>query len=138
MRKLLCVAVLMVMALLAGCATSAENQALLSRYRNSIPVCSSADDCEFKWAAARRWVQNNAGFRIQNYSEDFIQTHKSGDYANTLLGVEVSREPLGSGQYQIVARMWINNAFSQGAIPAKLVSFNDYVNTAMPMGRGGY
>lgn len=123
---------------LSGCAMTAENQALMSRARATVPTCTGQAECELKWAAARRWVQNHAGFRIQNYSSDFIQTHKSGDYANTYLGVEVSKEPLGGGAYQIVARMWINNAFSQGGIPGKLVEFNDYVNTAMPVGRGGY
>ena len=124
--------------LLTGCAMSAENQALMSRARQTMPTCTGQAECELKWAAARRWVQNNAGFRIQNYSTDFIQTYKSGDYANTDLGVEVSKEPMGGGAYQIVARMWINNALSGGGIPAKLVQFNDYVNTAMPVSSGGY
>lgn len=123
---------------LTGCAMSPQNQALMSRWQQTKPVCSGKEECELKWAAARRWVQNNAGLRIQNYSDDFIQTYKSGDYADTSLGVEVTKEPLGGGQYQIVARMWINNAFAAGEIPAKLVAFNDYVNTAMPIGRGGY
>lgn len=136
MRKAFCA--VMVATVVSGCAMTAENQALMGRYRSSIPVCQGPEECELKWAAARRWVQNNAGLRIQNYSDDYIQTHKSGDYANTLLGVEVNKEPLGGGRYQIVARMWVNNAFSQGGIPSKLVAFNDYVNTAMPMGRGGY
>lgn len=122
----------------SSCAMTAENQALMARARATVPTCTGESDCELKWAAARRWVQNNAGFRIQNYSNDFIQTYKSGDYANTDLGVEVSKEPLGGGAYQIVARMWVNNAFSQGGIPAKLVEFNGYVSTAMPVGRGGY
>lgn len=130
--------ILLSFATLLGCAMTPENQALLTRFKTSIPHCTGPEECELKWAAARRWVQNNAGLRIQNYSSDFIQTYKSGDYANTALGVEVTKEPLGDHSYQIVARMWINNAFSQGQIPAKLVEFNDYVNTAMPAGRGGY
>lgn len=120
---------------LAGCAMTEANQQMMFRYQQSKPTCTGKDECELKWAAARRWVQNNAGLRIQNYSDDFIQTYKAGDYANTDLGVEVTKEPLGGGSYQIVARMWINNAFGQGDIPAKLVAFNDYVNTAMPGGR---
>ncbi len=127
-----------VVLLLSACAMSAENQALMSRAQQTRPSCTGPEECELKWAAARRWIQNNAGFRIQNYSSDYIQTYKSGDYANTELGVEVTKEPLGGGSYQIVARMWINNGLMSGDIPPKLVAFNDYVNTAMPMGRGGY
>lgn len=117
-------------ALLTGCASTAQNKELVAKYQATIPECSSGEDCEIKWAAARRWVQMRAGLRIENYDENYIQTHKHYDFANTALGVEVTREPIGSGRYQIVAKMWVNNFLAEGDVPARMVEFNDYVNSA--------
>jgi hypothetical protein len=116
--------------LLAGCYNREAMQQQLSEYNATVPRCLDADECEMMWAAARRWVQQHSGFRIDTYSDDYIQTHKSGDYANTLLGVEVWKDPIGGGMYEIRTRMWRNNAFSQGDIPQKMLDFNRYVAAA--------
>jgi hypothetical protein len=43
----------------------------------NIPVCFTDFNCERKWAAARDWVIRNAGYKIQIYSDDLIETHNS-------------------------------------------------------------
>ncbi len=54
--------------LLAGCASQpTASQAPIS------PTCAVAD-CEVKWAAARTFVINHAGMKLQTYSADYMQT----------------------------------------------------------------
>lgn len=114
---------------LAACQTGPSRRESMEHFQQTIPSCSSSDECEVKWAAAFRFVQENCAFRIKQYDDHFIQTYQSGDYANTNLACEVVKEPQGRGVYRIIAKFWINNAFMNGA-PAKMVEFNDYVSLA--------
>ena len=95
---------------LAGCATVdphlAEKQAAL---HDNVPTCHEAKECEVKWAAARSWVIDNAGMKIQNITDGYIETYGPGDSMN--LAVRVEKKPLPDGSYKIEARVWCGNPF---------------------------
>lgn len=80
-----------------------------------------------KWAAARTFVLEHAGYKIQTYSPDFLQTFSPGEY-DADLAAEVNKEPIPGGGYRIVAKFWCNNLF--GCNPNQwttLDAFNRYV-----------
>lgn len=111
--------------------------ACVTQPRQSAPYvapaeCASKDECDVLWSAALQWVQSNCGMRIQNASEMMIQTHKSGDYADTHLGCEVTKMALGGGRYQIVPHFWVNNAFMAGSASEGMNQFNAYIRRKRP------
>ncbi len=111
--------------LLAGCASQpTASQAPIS------PTCTVAD-CEVKWAAARTFVINHAGMKLQTYSADYMQTY-SPVGGSTALGAEVNKQPIPGG-YAIVAKFWCDNPF--GCFPKAdetLREFTAAVNAAAP------
>lgn len=114
--------------LLTGCAT--VDQAVLDRIAATIPTCHDEKECEIKWAAARRWVLENADMKIQTYAPDFIQTYNPSS-AGLELAASVTKEPLPDGSYRIVARVWCDNPLGCRRPPAEMVqAFNDYVNAS--------
>lgn len=123
MRIMICAVVL-----LAACApmpTAQQYQA----FEASIPTCTTAKGCEVKWATARRWVLDNAGFKIQHMTDDFIETYNSTDYTSTDLWARISKEPVDGDTYRILIEVGCNNMF--GCHPEAMFakqSFNDYVN----------
>jgi len=66
-----------------------------------------------KWAAARTFVINHAGFKLQTYSADYMVTY-SPSGGSTALGAEVNKQPVQGG-YALVARFWCDNMF--GCVP---------------------
>lgn len=117
---------------LTGCVSSQEVDAWRSEAERTTPVCQGDDDCQVKWSAARRWVLNNAGTKIQNYGADYFDTYNPlPDSPN--LAAQVSKEALGSGKYAITAKLWCNNMFGcQPNAWKALVDFNRTVNAASP------
>ena len=103
-------------AVLAGCATvpdpAAEQQAAL--LASSVPTCKEAKECEVKWAAARDWVIDHAGMKLQNIQPDYMDTYNPPD-SGTELAVMVRKKPQADGSYKIVARVWCDNWI--GCIP---------------------
>lgn len=89
------------------------------------PTCSDAKDCEVKWGAARNWILDHAGTKIQTYSADFIETYNPNRYS-PLLAVAATKEPLADGSYKIVARMWCDNFI--GCQPNQYVALNEFYN----------
>lgn len=126
---------LAVLFLLSGCATQErrESQAALEReFRETVPVCIEGADCDQMWSAARRWVLDNAGFRIQHYGDDYIETYNNRYNAETATWARVTKEPMGSGQSRILVELGCNNWFGCGLSPladAK-VRFNRHVQAA--------
>lgn len=115
--------------ILAGCANQ-QNYELQAEAQRTIPVCLSEKECEAMWASARRWVLDNAGFKIQNYGSDYFDTYNPTQ-ASPRLAAQVSKEPFGNGSYRIIAKLWCDNMF--GCQPDKwqaLISFNSAVNSA--------
>lgn len=83
-----------------------------------------------KWAAARTYVLNTAGYRMQTYSADFMQTYPAVG-GKTEIAAEVNRQPAPGGGYAIVAKFWCDNPF--GCFPNQwdaLDGFNKAVAAA--------
>jgi hypothetical protein len=108
-------------AALAGCVTMPAEPIAAA------PTCMTDADCSVKWAAARTFVLSHAGYKIQTYSTDYLETYNSVD-TSTDLAAQVNREPLPGGGYQITGRFWCANIF--GCVPGAretLDGFNRYV-----------
>ena len=111
MRKMYRLAVAIItISLLAGCATSPEMQAKQAELSRTIPTCSGAADCNAKWEAAQLWVVHNAGWKIQTQSNVLIETYNAVN-GSTNIAVRVTKEPLGSGRYQLLVTVWCDNIF---------------------------
>jgi hypothetical protein len=118
---------------LHGCATVSQQQK--QAWHETIPICFTKADCDAKWAAARRWVQDNAGYKIQIYADDLIETYNPARN-DPKIAVSVAKNPLatsskGDKTYSIIVKVWCNNIF--GCIPSSndaIMSFNKYVSSA--------
>lgn len=115
---------------LFGCAStpSPEQEMKKSEYLNTIPICDIKLDCTAKWEAAQLWVAKNAGYKIQTATNVVIETFNP-TRDDTYLAAKITKEPIGSGKYKIVATLWCNNMF--GCNPNKWdasVNFNKFVN----------
>jgi hypothetical protein len=98
----------------------------------TIPTCVTPEECEFKWAAARRWILENAGFKLQNVTADFLETYNPTS-GSPSLAARVVKEPLGGGRYRLVVTLWCDNMF--GCVPNAwdaALGFNQYVNGSAP------
>jgi hypothetical protein len=120
--------------LLVACSTvpPEELNAARDAYNNSIPICGTAKECEAKWAAARNWMLEQCGLRLQHIEQDYLETYKSGDYANTDLYCRVTKTPISEAEYRIELTAGANNPLMYSA-PALLKiqqHFNDRVNNA--------
>lgn len=122
-------AVLICMALLAGCLTKEEIAQKQTVYKNTIPKCYSAEECNTKWAAARTWLINNSKWKIKTYTPDYMDTHYSGDYAETRPQIMVVKKLLPQGEgYSIQMTASCSNTF--GCEPNELdlmIDFNKFL-----------
>ena len=112
--------------MLAGCAVTPTYQGPIA----AAPVCASPAQCAAEWNEARTFVVNNAGYKIETYSPDFMQTYNSvGE--SPLLAATVNKQPLPGGRFKIAASFWCDN--SLGCFPdprATLNAFNKAVAAA--------
>lgn len=121
------------MALLVGCANLPPEQeaSLRSQISATVPVCATEQQCKVMWAAARTWILENAGYRLQHITDDFMETyHPVG--SSTRIGVTVQKIPGPNGETVLQARMYCDNPF--GCQPNTLLAmrnFQEYVNRAM-------
>lgn len=117
--------------ILSGCATVSSEQR--TRWNETIPVCSTDFACKTKWAAARQWVQNNSGYRIQIYTDDLIDTYNPAEY-DPKIAVTVSKTPVGktpSGHQVNTFNVQIRCGNIFGCIPTieeSILSFNKFVS----------
>lgn len=103
-----------------------------SIFESSIPICEGEKDCLAKWEAAQLWVAHNAGYKIQTATSVLIETYNATG-GSTNLSAQVTKEPLGGGKYQIIAKLWCDNIF--GCTPnakSALSEFNKKVGAATP------
>lgn len=117
--------------IVAGCATdSPERQAKLAELQRTIPTCSSTEECNEKWEAAQLWVVKNSGWKIQIQSNVLIETYNSINHSPNI-AVRVTKEPIGGGKYNLLVRVWCDNAFycNPNTIDAAL-DFNRTVSLA--------
>lgn len=124
-------------ALLIGCATPEERAEYArqeseaqAKYEASIPTCSNDKECQAKWAAARRWVLDYCGFKLQHITDDYMETFNSGDYAATEMWCRVTKSPTSETAYRIELENGVNNPFGAGGLSAARWQFNQAVNAA--------
>ncbi|HDS2638199.1 TPA: hypothetical protein QID38_003675, partial [Klebsiella pneumoniae subsp. pneumoniae] len=99
---------------LAGCVSNSERQKQQAEIDRTTPYCSSQKQCDAAWAAARQWVSQNCGMKIQNYSSDYIETYNSP--ANSAaIACQVTKNPLPTGASSINVRISCSNMF--GCVP---------------------
>jgi hypothetical protein len=118
---------------LGGCLVPPPPAAYLPRATPRVPpapapICSDPNDCELMWAAARRWVIENAGYKFQTLTNDFLETYNS---TTASLAARVIKEPLGGGRYEFVATIACGDP-DHCVMPLgdALNSFNLYVGAA--------
>jgi hypothetical protein len=105
----------------------------------NVPVCFTENNCERKWAEARDWVNSNAGYKIQIYSDDLIETYTSSG-SSTDLNARVTKTLLGDvgGVRAYALELTVGCANIFGCFPndkKALIDFNkrvSAVNTADP------
>ncbi|MBA3563092.1 MAG: hypothetical protein H0W33_03605 [Gammaproteobacteria bacterium] len=109
----------------------AEGIRAAQEFQRTVPVCITDDECDRKWAFARRWVLDNSGYKIQHYSDDYIETFNIRDIAATRLWVRVTREPAEyDDSYRILVELGCNNPLGCNMeLPEARQRFNDYVNS---------
>lgn len=122
----------LLLVLLAGCALTPPEVADASRRTAiaTIPKCNSDKECEVKWSAARAWVLQNAGWKIQHVTSDYIETYNAIG-GSTSIAVRVIKEPLQNGSYRFNATIWCDNMW--GCIPEKweaLKNMHAYINAS--------
>ena len=118
--------------ILSGCATVSPQQKQI--WRETGPVCFTKPDCDAKWAAARNWVQENAGYKIETYSDNLIETYHPPD-ASPKIAASVSKTPDGTSsegnQINVIEiKVWCTKTF--GCIPTvdeSILKFNQYVSS---------
>ncbi len=117
---------------LSACATtpSPHEVGLRQEISRTIPTCTSDNECSVKWTAARNWVLQNAGWKLQHIQPDFLETYNAIN-SSPNIAVRVIKEALPGGKHRIVATVWCDNMF--GCNPNKLdalLSFNNFVNAS--------
>jgi hypothetical protein len=110
---------------ICGCVSQKEIDAL-NHFRATIPTCSDEKDCEFKWAAARRWVIANTTMKMNTYATDYMDTYNPT--GSDGLSASVSKEPVDEKTYQLVVSVSCKGFYCLTSMTARRQSFNDYVN----------
>ena len=113
--------------LLVSCAVSPETQAKMDEYARTIPSCSTDAECDSKWAAARTWTLQNSDFNIRGESDTRIYA-SSNIASQSGIGVIVTKVPIGSGGFQLVANLKCFSAYSCPELWGMKVDFNNTIN----------
>lgn len=107
-----------------GCASRPSAREEM-RFMASIPTCTGEKDCEFKWAAARRWMVSELTEKLQHHGPDFMETF---DPEESGIGARVMKEPIDKNTYRIVIDTWCSGLGCFVSEHKLKQSFNDYVN----------
>lgn len=129
-------AIFFLLFILIGCAPKKLTPEQLVELEKTKPSCATEKECEVMWSAARRWVLDNAGMKIQNITNDFIETYNPRKN-DTKLGVRVVKEIQPDGKYSLSVDTWCSNVF--GCRLNKYdatISFNSSVNAAVQNWKG--
>lgn len=130
-RKIASAAILVFAA--TGCATVTPEQQ--AKWGETAPICYTEPDCKTKWAAARDWIHSNAGYKIQIYSDDLIETYNSA-YSDPKIAVRAAKKPLGKdaeGNTTNVINVTVSCGNMFGCVPSAneaITSFNHHVSQA--------
>ncbi|MEN4831741.1 PDZ domain-containing protein [Pantoea vagans] len=129
--------VLLSFILLSGCVSGEQRKAQQDQMNKTVPTCASQKQCDAAWSAARQWVTQNCGMKIQNYSADYIETYNSlPNSASTACQVAKNLQPNGVSTLNITVSC--GNMF--GCVPNQVdsvLAFNkfvgDYVSRFSPI-----
>ncbi len=136
MRKI-GLSVVAVCILLSGCAAIAENQAArLSAKKRLIevqehlvgvrPTCSGDDDCKAKWEVAQLWVVENSFYDLKIVTDVLLETYRS---KGKPLAMKVTKDPIGDGEYKLVAYASCSNGSGCIVNPTDaVIDFNKTIN----------
>lgn len=80
-----------------------------------------------KWSIARRWLLDHSGFKIQNTTDDFIETYSIVGSGSPLPWVRIVKEPIDSGLYRITLEVGCDNIF--GCVPDARLLLSDFAAT---------
>jgi len=95
--------VLSTVILLAGCQSTAFDLKDDVLFQQTIPVCTTDDECEKIWNAARQWVMKTTPQGLATDTTERIRTHAADDESFLWeTDITVNKVPLGDGKYQIV------------------------------------
>lgn len=98
---------------LAGCQGSALNLKDDALFQQTIPVCSTDEECETLWNAARQWVKKATPQGLEIDTAEHLQTRPADDESFLWeTDITVSKVPMGEGRYQIVMEVWCNTAIN--------------------------
>ncbi|MFO0447490.1 MAG: hypothetical protein ACK52I_02165 [Pseudomonadota bacterium] len=107
-----------------------EREAKQAEFKRTIPTCSSAKECEVKWAAARLWVLNNSGLKFQTVTPDFMETFNPPSDSDAL-AASVQKIPAADGSYKIAVGLTCANTFGCRMSPLDGgLDFNKFVTRA--------
>ncbi len=100
--------------LLAGCQSTAFDLKDDVLFQQTIPVCSSDEECARIWQAARQWVMKATPQGLAIDTDERLQTNPADDESFLWeTDITVNKVPLGNGKYRIVMETWcsmtINN-----------------------------
>ncbi len=99
--------VLSTVMLLAGCQSTAFDLKDDVLFQQTIPVCTTDDECKEIWAAARQWVMKTTPQGLAIDTAERIQTRAADDEAlNWETDITVNKVPLGDGKYRIIMETW--------------------------------
>jgi hypothetical protein len=73
-------------------------------------TCKGKDQCKLYWERVAFYINNNSKYKIQTSNENLIQTY-SPTGGTPSVGYNVSREPLGNGEYRLWVKVWCDNMF---------------------------
>lgn len=126
--------VLALAALSAGCAMQPSAIELQQRRvaDETRPTCAGEEECRVKWEAAQLWVTKNADYKIQVATTVLLETFNP-PLNSPLMGMRITKEPLGGGRYRFDLDAWCNNMFGCRAEPLALrLRFNQDIGNVVP------
>jgi hypothetical protein len=129
-------ALVLAAAALAGCAAKTIANADLEEAQRIVPTCAAGPDCDAKWSAARRWIDQNISFKLIMSGDYLLQTEgpiyvEWGTSQGVKLAASVRRVADGPERFRIVAEINCGNPF--GCYPewqSALLDFNRTVGAA--------
>ena len=123
------ITILTLTTLLSACAiTGGPNPAKQAEAQNTIPTCKTDRECELKWAVARKWILENADYKLKTVTSDYLETY-SATGGSQSISMRLSKEPVASGGYRFVGGAWCDNMF--GCVPDAwdtMIKFHKAVN----------
>ncbi|MDE9545381.1 PDZ domain-containing protein [Xenorhabdus bovienii] len=112
---------------ISGCVSQGDRIKQQDIINQTIPTCASEKQCNAGWAAAREWVNQNCGMKIQHYSDSYMETYNTlGNSTNT--ACQVTKSPHPNGFSSINIRVSCSNFIR--CVPDQyesVIEFNKYV-----------